>query len=338
MKFYHHISARLLLIIVGISVSCAHVFAETVLGGGYSIEQVIAPLQGALTAGGYTVQQSSQANGGVTSGGGYTVSGVFGSSTSTPSPSPTPTTTPSPTPSPTPVIVSGGGGFFSGGGSGGSSGYYVFPTASSSGMTTTINGQVTFTGSTCASRVTFSAPIDVGVDTNVKEDVMKLETFLNTYEHENLAVNGIYEKQDIEAVKRWQKKYRSFILNPMKLKNPTGTVYTLSQRQIERQTTAVCGLPVVVTACPYFKEYAFYGDTGDTVKKVQMFLNVVQGEKLPVSGVFGPLTRAAVKRFQLAYKKDFFTMLKSVFVSGNWNEETQIKANKAIGCDVIQKV
>jgi peptidoglycan hydrolase-like protein with peptidoglycan-binding domain len=153
-----------------------------------------------------------------------------------------------------------------------------------------------------------------------------------------LEVNGVYEKQDVDAVKRWQKKYRSFILDPMKLKNPTGTVYTLSQRQIERQTTAVCGLPVVVTACPYIKEYAFYGDTGETVKKIQMFLNVVQGERLPVSGVFGPLTRAAVKRFQLAYKKDFFTMLKSVFISGNWNEETQIKANKAIGCDVVQKV
>ena len=85
---------------------------------------------------------------------------------------------------------------------------------------TTVNGVTTFVGSTCASRVTFSAPIDYGVDTNLVEDVKKLEIFLNTYEHENLVVNGIYEKQDVDAVKRWQAKYKSFILDPMKLKKP----------------------------------------------------------------------------------------------------------------------
>jgi hypothetical protein len=307
------------------------VFAETVSGGGYIIEQIIAPLQGQITGNGYVVQQSSQVNGGLTSGGLYAVSGVFGQTGSqpTPTPSPTPSPAPAPSPTPTPTVVYGGGG------SGGSSGYFVFPTSSSTGMVTTSNGSTIFTGSTCASRVTFSAPIDYGVDTNTVDDVKKLETFLNTYEHEKLVVNGIYEKQDVDAVKRWQAKYKSFILDPMKLKKPTGTVYTLSQRQIERQTTAPCGVPVVVTACPYFKEYAFYGDTGEVVKKVQLFLNVVQGEKLPVSGVFGPLTRTAVKRFQLSYKKDFFSRLRAIFISGNWNEETQIKANKAIGCSAL---
>jgi peptidoglycan hydrolase-like protein with peptidoglycan-binding domain len=72
------------------------------------------------------------------------------------------------------------------------------------------------------------------------------------------------------------------------------------------------------------------------VKKIQQFLNVVRGEKLPVSGVYGPLTKAATKRFQQAYRKDIFNPLKFSFISGNWNEATRVKANQAIGCDIIK--
>lgn len=298
-------------------------FAETVTGGGYTVQQVIAPLQGNLTGNGFVVQQSAQQNGGLESGGGYTLTGVFGISTSTATSTPTPTPAPSPAP-----LVSGGG-------------YFIFPTVYATGTvivhtatgTTVVIAPV---GSTCSSRVTFTAPIDYGLATNVKEDVKKLERFLNEYEKEKLPINGVYELHDVAAVKRWQKKYRTFILDPMQLKQPTGTVYTLSQRQIERQTTKVCGEPVVVTACPFFKEYVSYGDRGVNVKKIQMFLNIVRGEKLPITGVYGPLTKAATKRFQQAYKKDIFSILKLSFISGNWNEATRVKANQAIGCDVVK--
>lgn len=297
--------------------------AETVTGGGYTVQQVIAPLQGAISGNGYTVQQTSQPNGGVNQGGGYTVYEGYGTSTAT--------TTGS----------SGGGG---GGGNnivyGG--GYFIYPTATTTSTSTSLiinessNPTVIDTGSTCKSRITFTGPIDVGVAANLKEDVKKLEIFLNTYENEKLPVNGIYEARDIAAVKRWQKKYKTYILDPMLLKQPTGTIYTLSQRQIERQTTKPCGQPIAVTACPFFKEYASYGDRGQNVKKIQQFLNVVRGEKLPVSGVYGPLTKAATKRFQQAYRKDIFSILKLSFISGNWNEATRVKANQAIGCDIIK--
>lgn len=292
-------------------------FAETVSGGGYTVQQIIAPINGALSGNGYVLQQSSQQNGVRETGGGYILQSVFGGATTTA------TTTSSP-PS------SGGGG-----------GYFVFPitTATSTVLVTTASGTVVVTtkpGSTCLTRVTFSGPIDIGLSTNDSGDIKKLETFLNTYEKEKLPVNGIYEPRDVEAVKRWQKKYKTFILDPMRLRQPTGTVYTLSQRQIERQTTASCGEPIVVTACPFFKEYVAYGDRGSSVKKIQLFLNIVRGEKLPVSGVYGPLTQAATKRFQRAYKKDIFNILKLSFISGNWNEATRIKANQAIGCDITQ--
>ena len=307
-----------------------YVFAETVTGGGYTVEQIIAPIQGRISGNGYVLQQSSQVVAGRETGGGYSVTGVFGSSVQ--------------------ATSSGGGGGGSGGGGGG--GYYIFlpPTNATPTVTvTTASGTITTTEiipytqslpsgttRTCKSRVTFSAPIDFGASTNVKADVVKLETFLNEYENEKLKVNGIYERRDFEAVKRWQSKYASFVLDPMLLKKPTGTVYTLSQRQIERQTTKPCGQPIIVTACPFFREYASYGDRGVTVRKIQQFLNIVRGEKLPLSGVYGPLTKAAVKRFQEAYRKDIFNILRLSFISGNWNEATRVKANQAIGCDVVK--
>jgi peptidoglycan hydrolase-like protein with peptidoglycan-binding domain len=39
----------------------------------------------------------------------------------------------------------------------------------------------------------------------------------------------------------------------------------------------------------------------DNVAKLQQFLNAYEGETLPVTGYFGPLTLAAVKRFQVKY-------------------------------------
>jgi hypothetical protein len=45
-------------------------------------------------------------------------------------------------------------------------------------------------------------------------DVIDLENFLNKYENENLKVNGKFELADINAVKRFQLKYKKDILDP----------------------------------------------------------------------------------------------------------------------------
>lgn len=296
------------------------VSAETVSGNGYNVQQVVTPMQGGVSGNGYTVQQAGQVIGGDISGGGSIIQSVFGFFS-------TPTT-------PTPPPVSYGGG--------GSGWYYVIPTATTSTTTITATSTpvrpdtiLTTNGSTCSSRIALSGPVDVKLVNN-KEDVKKLETFLNTYEGEKLKVDGIYGKADIAAVKRWQQKYRKQILTPMKLRNPTGTVYTASMRQIERQTTARCGQAIIVHTCPFFTTYTKYGDTGAEVKKVQQFLNIVQGEKLPVSGKYGPATRAAVLRFQRMYKKDIRSIVTLSFRSGNWNVSTRTKANEVIGCDKLK--
>lgn len=313
-------------------------YAERVGGGGYSVEQIIAPIQGAVSGNGFTVQQSSQVSGGILSGGGYSLTG-FSASNSQVVVS---------TPAGTPVVTSSGG--TNGGG------FYILPpsvtgqgTASTSfpailvpNPTSTsspfIKGEVTLSDvvSTCQQRITFSGPIDIGVTTNKPLDIKRLELFLNVYENEKLPINGIYEARDIAAVKRWQVKYKTFILDPMQLKNPTGTVYTLSMRQIERQTTKACGEAITVTACPLFRSSVSYGDRGGDVKKVQQFLNVVQGETLPLSGVFGPRTRDAVKRFQKSYKIYVATFIPFSYATGNWFTTTRIKANETIGCDILK--
>lgn len=320
------------LVLTGLTLSndVQFLHAETVTGGGYTVQQVIAPIQGNITGNGYVIQQSAQPVGTQETGNGYTISSVFGTGTQATS-----------TPPVIPPVVGGGGSTIitiSGGG------YFILPPATSTYSSSTsqiiisssTDPIVVDTGSTCKSRITFTGPIDIGSSANIVDDVKKLEIFLNTYENEKLPVNGVYEVRDIAAVKRWQKKYKTYILDPMLLKQPTGTIYTLSQRQIERQTTKACGQPIIVTACPFFREYASYGDRGQNVKKIQQFLNVVRGEKLPLSGVYGPLTRAATKRFQQAYRKDIFNPLKLSFISGNWNEATRVKANQAIGCDIIK--
>ncbi len=313
-----------------------NIYAERVTGGGYSVEQIITPIQGALSGNSFVVQQASQIFRDPLLGGGYSLIGFSGSSSQA-------VVTP---PVVTPPVTSSGGTL--------GGGFYILPpgvtgqipaTTTPTNPTSTsslVNPVVPFgvtlsdTVSTCSTRTTFSGPIDVGVTTNKSLDVTRLEIFLNTYENEKLPVNGIYEARDVAAVKRWQLKYKTFILDPMQLKNPTGTIYTLSMRQIESQTTKACGEAITITACPLFRASVSYGNRGEEVRKVQQFLNVVQGEKLPLSGVFGPLTRDAVKRFQKSRKIYVATFIPFSFATGNWFTTTRIKANETIGCDILK--
>ena len=58
--------------------------------------------------------------------------------------------------------------------------------------------------------------------------------------------------------------------------------------------------PKPVEKCPYAKpkKDIQYGAKGNNVRWVQWHLNKAAGEKLSVDGIFGPLTKAAVLRFQ----------------------------------------
>jgi peptidoglycan hydrolase-like protein with peptidoglycan-binding domain len=304
-------------------ISTTFLHAQTVSGNGYTLEQSFGALSGTLSGNGYSLTQSAQPLSGLFSVAQFNLSSALQSFSSTT------TTVSSSTPS-TPVS--------SGGSNGG--GFYVLPPSVTGDYTSTTSSVISSSSpiisvSTCKTRVTFTAPIDITLSNN-KSDVEKLERFLNEYENEKLPINGVYELRDVEAVKRWQEKYKNLILDPMRLKEPTGTVYTLSQRQIERQTTLPCGEKVVVNACPFFRTNLRFGDRGEDVRKVQQFLNIVQGERLPLSGVFGPLTRDAVRRFQRSNRVYVSTFIPISIATGNWYTTTRIKANETIGCDILR--
>lgn len=67
---------------------------------------------------------------------------------------------------------------------------------------------------------------------NNQEEVEKLETFLNESEWESLDVDGRYGQDDFDAVKRFQVKHRSEILDPWDISNPTWYVYTTTIKKI----------------------------------------------------------------------------------------------------------
>ncbi len=68
---------------------------------------------------------------------------------------------------------------------------------------------------------------------NDKEEVKKLQRFLNKYEGENLLVTGLYNELTFEAVKRFQEKYATEILHPWGITEATGLVYKTTQSKID---------------------------------------------------------------------------------------------------------
>ena len=73
--------------------------------------------------------------------------------------------------------------------------------------------------------------IRLGAENNPVE-VKKLETFLNEFNGESLAVNGIYEQVDFDAVSRFQVKYNENVLVPWSHEGSTGYVYITTKKMI----------------------------------------------------------------------------------------------------------
>jgi peptidoglycan hydrolase-like protein with peptidoglycan-binding domain len=177
---------------------------------------------------------------------------------------------------------------------------------------------------------------------NEEESVRKLELFLNTHQGESLVVNGVYESIDVEAVKRFQWKYREDILDPWRLRQPTGYVYITTLAKINSYQ---CGSILKdQTTCPYFTYYHKIGDVGGEVKKIQNFLNSTMNTGIPENGLFDEKTFSAVKVFQGAFFSSILSDWGLTSPTGKWGITTKRKANELIGCkeaplylDVLKK-
>lgn len=157
--------------------------------------------------------------------------------------------------------------------------------------------------------------------------VRKLQEFLNTYEKETLAVDGVYGPQTMRAVIRFQEKYRTEILAPWGLSSGTGMV---SLTTSAKMNALVCGQQL---GCPHFTEYVKAGESKPEVTKIKSFLNTLDATlKLDTTSNADAAFVAAVSKFQLRYK-DF--ILKPWGLSrptGYWYKTTSAKANEFMGC------
>lgn len=68
--------------------------------------------------------------------------------------------------------------------------------------------------------------------TNDSGEVAKLQTFLNAYEGNTLAVTGTYNQATLAAVNAFQRKYAADVLEPWGLKGTTGYVYYTTQKEV----------------------------------------------------------------------------------------------------------
>lgn len=82
--------------------------------------------------------------------------------------------------------------------------------------------------STCDTPLTW--PIEFGKNNNIDE-VKILEKFLIS-QWEDLEIDGTYKQEDFEAVKRFQLKYKSEILDPWGVTEPTGFVFRTTVKKI----------------------------------------------------------------------------------------------------------
>jgi len=168
---------------------------------------------------------------------------------------------------------------------------------------------------------------------NNREEVKKLQEFLNEYESEKLVVDGEYKQVDIEAVKRFQAKYLDQIMLPWGVQEPTGRVYRTTTAKINLMS---CAKKV---GCPYFKTYLKQGDESIEAVKVQDFLNIINApiSGYPTSGI--PLekkytrpTFENVKEFQTFYKEIVLKPWDLSSATGWWYQTTRHAANKLMNC------
>ncbi len=172
-----------------------------------------------------------------------------------------------------------------------------------------------------------------GTNNNI-EEVKKLQKFLNIFEKENLVVDGVYNSNDIEAVKRFQIKYADQILAPWGHSTPTGNVY--------RTTAAKINIMLCSTqkGCPYFNEYLKEGNQSLEAVKVQDFINIIFAPTsgyptngIPLSKTFETKTKNGVSEFQSVYKDIVLKPWGLKSATGWWYKTSRHAANKLLNCN-----
>jgi YVTN family beta-propeller protein len=240
-------------------------------------------------------------------------------------------------------VSSGGGGWSTSGSSGGSSGgssSFVAPTTSNISTTTVATSsksiyvvenpiKVPLTkNNLCTPYILPSAYIALGKDNN-STYVQKIQSFLNTYEGAHLVVDGIYKKEDMTAVQVFQMKYKTQILSPRNIAQPTGVV---AKTTLAKINAIVCGQSL---GCPVFTKSTDLKSIHSDVPRIKNFLNQIIGTNLNTNTQSMDLaTMRAISSFQTLYKDFILKPLGLPRATGLWYASTMKQANTFMGCEV----
>lgn len=169
------------------------------------------------------------------------------------------------------------------------------------------------------------------------DTVVLIQDFLNTFQGERVNQTGVYDSQTVDAVRRFQERYRSDVLDPWGFAEPTGIVYKTTSAKMN-------ALMCAELACPVFPQELSLGDRGVEVQKVKLFLNTVFGANLDTSNdIFDQSMFDVVTDFQSTYSKTMFGFWgRPLSSQGKWDSATFNQAERLLGCgsendDVLMK-
>jgi len=142
-------------------------------------------------------------------------------------------------------------------------------------------------------------------------------------------VSGKFWTLTEQAVIRFQEKYASDILIPQGLSKGTGEVDFYTRIKLNE----LYGKSGIIPLTPEITIDLRYGDHGDEVRLLQTWLakDRIVYPKAIVSGWFGPLTRAAVTRFQEKYKGEILGPQGLTEGTGILDALTRTKLNELYG-------
>ena len=170
--------------------------------------------------------------------------------------------------------------------------------------------------------------IRYGADNNI-EDVKKLETFLNEKQGEQLVVDGVYSEIDVAAVKRFQMKYASEVLQVWGINEPTGYVYRTTVMKIN---SFYCNAMIT---CPAFSEFNSVTENAVSaeVTKTKTLLTELGFYSGRIDTTFDATLQSSLKNFQETFSETMLKPWGMTFGSGYKYKTTNKFLNLIVGCE-----
>lgn len=167
-------------------------------------------------------------------------------------------------------------------------------------------------------------------EVNNAADVINVERFLNEFEGESLALDGVYSSTDNEAVKRFQRKYSREILDVWNLTEATGYVGITTRLKINFL------LKGQSAQCPVFTE--FNGGispimVSDEIMKTKEILRDLDMYSGPIDRVWTPQTHEAMVVFQETFREVMLDPWNITEGTGYKYKTTNKFLNYFAGCD-----